>query len=495
LGGSHACNLSDDFLHKNRNNQSGILQRFLSPSGGGRNNAQIQAVCTPKMCILERRKNKYNLDDYRYGLYERAVTFEGPELYSTNLPIHGTALTEQLQDLCSRIINDMTYMPDNGIPIASKQDLRMILNLKVDHKEKVWILYSTSIRAINRQVDVVDDVSIPQVDTNYIKKPLNMKQLVTLAPSVKLDEHANHDSNKIISNRMDFIRCPSCNKLENKELFQPVLHKTIISHYEKFMEIHDTGTWPPSKDIIKTAGNVGFGCIINDEPITEYDKRQSIPPVIRSIYPRLHADGYQRYRSDCLFLHKECKVCECCFLSYAELASNGFQMTKPVEIHDDISYSNLFNIEKSKKSKTRDSTGSSAIEVKPSKVTKDKGKIKFILADLVIEGPKLPNAILNPPMIKEREYTQTALGLPYFTNEPLIHLINLEAKKRKFSTKRRVSSEKMNPYEVPLKIVDHCSINKRQQGLRKLQKETASDKLIQSITSSTTKMDRMQGEK
>jgi hypothetical protein len=434
------------------------------------------------MCILERRKNKYNLDDSRYGLYERAVTFEGPELYSTNLPIRGTALTEQLQDLCACILNDIAYIPDKDLSKAPEQDVRMILNLKIDQKEKIWILYSTSIRALKRQVNVFDDVAIPQVDANQKKNPLSMEKIVTLAPSVKLDGHANHDSRKIISNRTDFIRCPSCYKMENKEFFQPVLHKTIISHYEKLIEIHGSNTWPPSKDIVKAAGGVGIGCV-NDEPTNATDENRLIPPVIRLVYPRLHADGYQRYRSDCLFLHKECKVCECCFLSYAELVSNGFQMTKPVEIQDDVSYSNLLHVEKPKKSTSHDNDGSS--KVKQSKLVKERGIKTSTLADLVIHGPKLPDAILNPPMIRYRENIEKTIEvIPYrmpFSDQPLVHLINLEANKRKFISKRRASSENISPYEIPMKIVDLCSINKRQHSLGS-SKGSTSDKLIQNIT-------------
>lgn len=469
-------------MHKNRNNQSGILQRFLSPSGGGKNNAQIQAICTPKMCILERRKNKYNLDDSRYGLYERAVTFEGPELYSTSLPIHGSALTEQLQDLCSRIIDDIAYMPDAGDSKSSqeqfKQHMRMVINLKIDQKEKVWILYSTSIRAMTVQAEIVDDIAIPQIDRNRIKKPLNMKKLVTLAPSIKLDEHANHDPSKIISNRKDFIRCPSCDKMENKEFFQPVLHKTIISHYEKWVEIHGTTTWPPSMELIKAAGNVGFGCVVHDEATQANIESRLIPPVIRSIYPRLDADGYRRYRSDCLFLHKECEVCECCFLSYAELASNGFHITRPVEIHDEISYSNLLDIGKSKKSSNHKSIDSSALKVKPSKFISDREKVTSILADLVINVPKLPEAIVNSPMTKYRENTQKVLQLPFrltqWSDQPLTHLIDLEAKKRKIMSKRDTSSENVNPYKVPLKlVVDRCSTKKRHHTFRKQKNATS----------------------
>mmetsp|Transcript_38001 Transcript_38001/g.56863 ORF Transcript_38001/g.56863 Transcript_38001/m.56863 type:complete len:94 (-) Transcript_38001:248-529(-) len=81
-----------------------------------------------------------------------------------------------------------------------------------------------------------------------------------------------------------------------------VPYKTIISHYEKVMEISvaqdDTSLWPPHPDLIKTPGGIGFGrigqMISKDEVI---NKDVTIPPVIRQLYQRLKVDGYLRYRS------------------------------------------------------------------------------------------------------------------------------------------------------------------------------------------------------
>ena len=44
--------------------------------------AMVRAIWSPKMCLLERRVNSRQLHDRRYGIYERAVTYDGPDIYS-----------------------------------------------------------------------------------------------------------------------------------------------------------------------------------------------------------------------------------------------------------------------------------------------------------------------------------------------------------------------------------------------------------------------------
>lgn len=48
-----------------------------------RTTAMVRAIWSPKICLLERRVNVRQLHDKRHGLYERAVTYDGPDIYST----------------------------------------------------------------------------------------------------------------------------------------------------------------------------------------------------------------------------------------------------------------------------------------------------------------------------------------------------------------------------------------------------------------------------
>jgi len=39
-------------------------------------------VWSPKICVFERRENLREINDLKYSLYERVVTFEGEEFHS-----------------------------------------------------------------------------------------------------------------------------------------------------------------------------------------------------------------------------------------------------------------------------------------------------------------------------------------------------------------------------------------------------------------------------
>ena len=82
------------------------------------------------MCVLERRKTKQDLHDSRFGLYERAVTFEGPEVFSVALPLRGEILSGKLRSICERVLQ---YFSKDLIGVNAPCDsgIRMVLHLKV----------------------------------------------------------------------------------------------------------------------------------------------------------------------------------------------------------------------------------------------------------------------------------------------------------------------------------------------------------------------------
>ena len=79
-----------DFLYHREKVNDGMVQRFVEPKSV--QNHMIRCIWSPKICLLERRLNKYNLQDRRYGMYERAVTYEGAEFYSEVQPVRGALL-------------------------------------------------------------------------------------------------------------------------------------------------------------------------------------------------------------------------------------------------------------------------------------------------------------------------------------------------------------------------------------------------------------------
>ena len=439
-----------NFLYKDRKNQTGILQRFVEPTGGGTNNSQIRAICTPKMCVLERRKTKQSLHDTRYGLYERTVTFEGPEVFSTSLPIRGTALPSKLRHLCDKVLSDVSAaMTNTSRKSETKDDLRMVLNLKVDIKERVWILYSSSIRSLPGQSRFIADIPSYKSRPSKSNEPLNILDVITLSPSVKLCQNANHDPCARISNKKSFNTCPSCGKIGVGETFHPVPYKTIISHFEQVLAIPEaTDTWPPPSDIMKNTGGVGFGTVTVAEGGGVRDEDLVIPPVIRHLHKRLKVEGYRRYRSDPLFLHKQCDVCEDCFLAYAKLVSTSFQIVRPIKTDTVLENLGFASLDE----RTSESKKSS---LRRQKIPERK-KISSSFMDLFVQCPSLPKAIVDPPAVEPESDTNKFMPLPYENiespHQPLMHMITMHQKLPRSTVKKPTLVK--NPYEEQMRIVD-----------------------------------------
>ncbi|GMH46716.1 hypothetical protein TrRE_jg5169 [Triparma retinervis] len=293
-----------DFLYNRWKENSGILQRFIEPKGT--QNVMVRAIWSPKVCLLERRVNNRQLHDKRFGLYERAITYEGPEFHSSAAPLRGNVLPSQVQRIC-----------------------------EVDAKDRIWLLWSSSIR-------LDDEPFSGGPGTPGLTAPLNIDSIVKLPATIKLSHFASHGSHDKEPAPVPFVDCVSCGKKLPSDQFHPVPYKTIIAHFEQVINLltvdmtyqSASGTleWPPDPAIITAAGGVGFGGVKLD-PSTNKDniclEDVTIPPVVRQLHTKLTATAYRRYRKDPLFLYKTAMCCESCFLVYAEMASASFQIAPP----------------------------------------------------------------------------------------------------------------------------------------------------------------------
>lgn len=65
--------------------------------------------------------------------------------------------------------------------------------------------------------------------------------------------------------------------------------------------------WPPCSEVLEAAGGVGFGNIQKEkwaDPSSIAAEDVMVPPVIRTLHPKLAAEGYARHRRDPLFMYK-----------------------------------------------------------------------------------------------------------------------------------------------------------------------------------------------
>lgn len=345
-----------EFLIYGRKDRTGLLQRFIPPLGS--QNSQIQSIYTPKLLLLERRTNKHQIHDSRFGLYERTITFDGPHVHSTPCPIFGTVLQSKLKVLNDQIVNHVY-----NVSFGAAKIIRMVAHWKIDSKERIWLLYTSCLRC-DQDSSSRKTQSILNIDSTMISIP----------KSVHLEQNPNHDSDIVyVENYVNTKKCASCFLYEKENKFHPIAYKTIIAHFDKVIQLlsvqnvptggnHDESFvkrdqstyelvhWPPDLNTIKAVGNIGFGYITKDENYsnlvnkkimhnsfiqddidTEQEEEMErklqdirIPPMIRFLHPRLKTNGFAKYRQDPLFLHKQCFVCETCFLAFAKLSSSNF---------------------------------------------------------------------------------------------------------------------------------------------------------------------------
>lgn len=123
--------------------REGILQRFMAPKG--HRNSVIQAVWSPRVCIVQRRTNVGSILDKvqaEKDPYPIAVTYEGPSHYSEEGSCAGHT-TIEIKNICSNIVSHF-YSTEH------KYITRMVLYFKVDEKDQVWLLWCGSLRVSDR---------------------------------------------------------------------------------------------------------------------------------------------------------------------------------------------------------------------------------------------------------------------------------------------------------------------------------------------------------
>ncbi|RYG65071.1 hypothetical protein EON64_12705, partial [archaeon] len=335
----------NNFLYNHKKGVNGILQRFIEPKST--HNELIRAIWSPKLCLLERAENIHQLHDQRYGLYERCVVYEGPDYYFTSAPLRGPVLSGQLQKLCESIVHHISE-----VTYGQKLITRMVLSFKVDSRDKIWLLYSTSIRS--------DDMLEHKHSTTE-RHLLNIDSVVSLPNTVTLNPKKTYNP---ITAKMR-VNCLSCNQETLDELRYAITYKTIIKHHDHVLHLlrSTTGTtaaslnmtgmtnqsskgaimipWPPDQEIITAAGGVGFGCLNQDDDDKhskekgkthhhhvkyKHIKDLTVPPMVAIMHPKLNNETYTRCKTDPLFQNKTVHVCEACYLVYAEFNSMLLRM-------------------------------------------------------------------------------------------------------------------------------------------------------------------------
>ena len=133
--------LDDDVLQRN-----GILQGFIEPNTDRM--STIEATFSPATTLIERRLNVNKLDDCRFPAVERMVTFDGAEHYSDLVPVQRPQTVAGLKDGCRAIKEHIAGVQPFYLDVG-----RMVLYLREDSKQQLWLLWCTSFRCTPRPGD------------------------------------------------------------------------------------------------------------------------------------------------------------------------------------------------------------------------------------------------------------------------------------------------------------------------------------------------------
>ncbi|CAK9047069.1 Calpain-type cysteine protease DEK1 (Phytocalpain DEK1) (Protein DEFECTIVE KERNEL 1) (ZmDEK1) [Durusdinium trenchii] len=197
--------LRELLLNRQMNRGDGLLQKFLEPPDG-RNN-MIRAQWSPKVCLIERRINRLNLNDTHYDMYERAVTFEGPDFHSEVTPVRGATLANKVDHIADAIIQHVAGVTNDRVKIT-----RLALNFKVDHKDRLHFLFASSVRLLgcSQPLEVNTMLQVPE----YIHRAQSVSRT---APAVLLRS----------------LVCPTCQQKVHPEMLFEVAYRVIIEYEEQ----------------------------------------------------------------------------------------------------------------------------------------------------------------------------------------------------------------------------------------------------------------------
>jgi len=287
------CEELQDFLdNRSQARPSGILQRFVEPNGD--HNNMIRVLWSPKVCLLERRVNRLKLSDTRYDKYERAVTFEGPDFHSQVKPVRGPALVMQVHEIAEDIVQHVGAVTGDRMKIS-----RMALNFKFDDRERLWLLFPSSIRIredLKRGPPGKQGTGAAPCQT-LSTSPLEANAVL------QVPEHVRRIGTTVLSRPAALQRtrcCPICHEKVDPNGLWDASYKVLIEYDEKrHGEPRNLPipTWPPASKDVNT--------------------RQEVPEPLQQLHPRLTEEEYAQLRHDAAFLYKVATVCEACYLKFS----------------------------------------------------------------------------------------------------------------------------------------------------------------------------------
>ena len=426
----------NDFLDKKIVYDDGILQKFEDPKG--EYNITYRLTWSPKLSLFEKCTNLRKIYDKHFDIYERAVTYDGEEFQTKTEPIKGNHIPQRIEKIGLNIVNHVSNITLEKIKI-----IRLILNFKIDKKDRIIFLWCSSLRILNTS-NVINPrlMSIKErgkIEQNFFRKQQNIKEIdnekIRLRPPDYVNLFKYSVSGKPILPQKESV-CLNCGqKVENYRLYE-ISFKTIIEghdnrkrdkqYYSIFNKINMTSSGVeviPCDSDKKTFGE-------KNEIIEKLKQNKInnfiIPKIIQELYPKLKFQDYFSLKYDTFFRNKTTCVCDDCYLEitkYCSMAGSNNENLLRAFKKDDINP--IFDMFKSMRPKT----------------VKNKGRVTF-LTELGGERPRInleqhkksllineenPNYLMESNARKKRQTMANIVVNFNFTNQsqnPNLNSIN-----------------------------------------------------------------------
>eukprot|EP00003_Mantamonas_plastica_P004730 TRINITY_DN1376_c0_g1_i2.p1 TRINITY_DN1376_c0_g1~~TRINITY_DN1376_c0_g1_i2.p1 ORF type:complete len:598 (-),score=183.53 TRINITY_DN1376_c0_g1_i2:311-2104(-) len=329
----------------------------------------LRAAWSPLLCIVERRVNNKRLDDKRTTLYDKAVTFDGPDYLSTTTPLSGSSLSSHIRRICISIADHIENTSPQQYKVKS-----MVLNLRVDPDDHIWLLWCSALRVDSsagmasiltetdgssssmqgRSVGVSMTVSRGteqsfHCPSCYRLRPMHEQYDVSY--KMILTQHHNQQAMKSYlpnnANRLRLFPGFAKKKQLDEEEFVKWQEERIAEYQEreaakKSKRRFGNSTFSSSiGSSNKSSKNGGSGGRHNksksssksrydyesdeDEDDFNWENKDAIPPVIRTLHPSMSVSRFENLASNPQFLYTTTKVCEDCTLVFNESAFLNLQ--------------------------------------------------------------------------------------------------------------------------------------------------------------------------
>ena len=331
-----------EFLKNKPKSDEGILQKFEEPKGDY--NTIYRLTWSPKISIFEKCSNLKKLNDKHFDIYERAVTYDGEEFQTKKEPVKGTHIPHGMQSIATRISNHVSNITLEKIKIV-----RMILNFKVDKKDRIIFLWCSSLRidpGINKKNLLnkrnksfsggnsnrnIPETRIKSVDDSKLKffHPDNINIFKYSILGRPIEPHKEG-------------YCPNCGlNVENYKLYE-INFKNLIESNEnlkrdnQYFQLYDNINMTSNGIEVISPGDKYNKNSINKNILKQLKyynyKNFVIPKVIYELFPELTINDYNSLKKDIVFLNKKTFVCDICFLEitkYCSMAgSNNLNLLK-----------------------------------------------------------------------------------------------------------------------------------------------------------------------